>query len=168
MRQALQPHPDTPCPAVRTLDVEVVRTQGGVSLIYRLEGDLSALAIPAIAVAERVDGLWKHTCFEAFVAGEGAGYLEFNAAPSTRWAAYRFDSYRQGMAPLAAPPPRIETTTTTDTLEVRVTLAWPGRGARLGLTAVIEEVGGRLSYWALRHPAGQPDFHHADGFVLTL
>ena len=39
---------------------------------------------------------------------------------------------------------------------------------RLGLTAVVEETGGRISYWALAHPAGRPDFHRADCFVLEL
>ena len=41
----------------------------------------------------------------------------------------------------------------------------PWRGA---VTAVIEELDGTKSYWALAHPPGDPDFHHADGFLLTL
>jgi hypothetical protein len=36
---------------------------------------------------------------------------------------------------------------------------------RLGMSAVIEEASGRKSYWALAHPSGQPDFHHATCFV---
>jgi hypothetical protein len=36
----------------------------------------------------------------------------------------------------------------------------------LGLTAVVEEENGRLSYWALKHPPGKPDFHSPEGFVL--
>ena len=36
---------------------------------------------------------------------------------------------------------------------------------RLGLSAVIEDISGRKSYWALMHPAGKPDFHDADSFV---
>jgi hypothetical protein len=39
---------------------------------------------------------------------------------------------------------------------------------RLGLSAVIEEASGRLSYWALTHPPGKPDFHHSDCFALEL
>ncbi len=39
---------------------------------------------------------------------------------------------------------------------------------RLALSAVIEETDGRLSYWALAHPAAKPDFHHAEAFVLSL
>ena len=38
----------------------------------------------------------------------------------------------------------------------------------VGLTAVVESAGGRHSYWSLRHPAGQPDFHHREGFALAL
>jgi hypothetical protein len=36
------------------------------------------------------------------------------------------------------------------------------------VSAVIEENSGAKSYWALKHPPGKPDFHHADGFDLTL
>lgn len=39
---------------------------------------------------------------------------------------------------------------------------------RLGLAAVIEERSGRISYWALRHPPGEPDFHDPDCFTLEL
>jgi hypothetical protein len=38
----------------------------------------------------------------------------------------------------------------------------------LGLTAVIEDVRGDRSYWALTHPPGKPDFHHPDGFAYEL
>ena len=36
---------------------------------------------------------------------------------------------------------------------------------RLGLAALIEDTSGRKSYWALAHPPGKPDFHHADCFA---
>ncbi len=45
--------------------------------------------------------------------------------------------------------------------EPRVALA-------LGLSVVIEEESGALSYWALRHAPGKPDFHHASAFALEL
>jgi hypothetical protein len=34
--------------------------------------------------------------------------------------------------------------------------------------AVLEERNSNTSYWALVHPPGAPDFHHADGFALEL
>lgn len=38
----------------------------------------------------------------------------------------------------------------------------------LGLSAVIEERNGAISYWALTFPPGKPDFHHPDCFTLEL
>jgi hypothetical protein len=38
----------------------------------------------------------------------------------------------------------------------------------LGLAAVIEDLNGALSYWALKHPPGKPDFHHSDNFALQI
>jgi hypothetical protein len=39
---------------------------------------------------------------------------------------------------------------------------------RLGLSALIEDTSRRKSYWALAHPPGKPDFHHADCFAYEL
>ena len=40
--------------------------------------------------------------------------------------------------------------------------------ARIALAAVIENRDGHLVFWALAHPEGKPDFHHADGFIAGL
>ena len=40
--------------------------------------------------------------------------------------------------------------------------------AKVSIAAVIEEEGGKLSYWAFAHPPGQPNFHHPDCFVASL
>jgi len=45
---------------------------------------------------------------------------------------------------------------------------WRGISIRAAVSAVIEESDGTRSYWALAHPPGKPDFHHADGFALEL
>jgi hypothetical protein len=42
------------------------------------------------------------------------------------------------------------------------------RTLKLAVTAVVEDDSGTLSYWALKHAPGKPDFHHQDGFVLEL
>jgi hypothetical protein len=39
---------------------------------------------------------------------------------------------------------------------------------RLGLSALIEDKSGGTSYWALAHPPGKPDFHHADSFAYEF
>jgi hypothetical protein len=69
-------------------------------------------------------------------------------------------------------PAQIEAHTGGERFELAVALDLPDgpadRAWRIGLTAVIEELNGDKSYWALAHAPGQPDFHHAAGFVLEL
>jgi len=169
MPHLLQPHPATPCPAVARLEAVAEREAGQLRLSYRLAGDLEAVAVPPPAVAARADGLWEHTCFEAFASFGGDGYLEFNLSPSGQWAAYRFDGYRRGMAQLEVPAPRIQVSRAGEALELRTVLDLPQSASiRVGLTAVIEAADGALSYWALAHPPGRPDFHHAHGRMLAL
>jgi hypothetical protein len=162
-------HPAGHCAALDGIAVEIARPRPGVlALSYVASGRIDQLALPAPAAPARADALWKHTCFEAFVR-TAAGYCEFNFAPSARWAAYRFDGYRAGMRDAEAPPPRIATVFDAARFEMRVTVALPPDAAGpLALCAVIEAANGDKSYWALAHPPGQPDFHHADGFVLDL
>ena len=102
---------------------------------------------------------------------DAPAYREFNFSPSGAWQAYGFHAYRQGGELEDATAPRIERATEAE-LDLRVFL--PARNLpsgprlRLGLSAVIEAVDGSLSYWALRHPPGRPDFHHSDCFALEL
>jgi hypothetical protein len=171
---ALVAHPRTPAPGVRTLEVTLREAGHRLQLRYALEGDLTQLRLPPPGNPARRDELWRHTCFEAFLGSAGeSGYLEFNFAPGGEWAAYRFDAYRAGMRSLElaeAPAIRVNRAPSRFELEAAVQLeigrATPAR--RLALAAVLEHLDGTLSYWSARHPPGQPDFHHPEGFVLEL
>ena len=35
---------------------------------YSLHGEIARVLVPRLGGGRRADGLWKHTCFEAFVA----------------------------------------------------------------------------------------------------
>jgi len=173
MRLALNHHPDWPCAAVTAITVDVTRPLASVlRLSFDVTGDIAALRVPPDMTAARADELWRHTCFEVFIRPlSGTRYFEFNFSPSTRWAAYQFNGYRSGMraAEIAAPP--IETQSTPGHLALQSVLeldALPPGPWRLGLAAVIEDAGGHLFYWALAHPPGKPDFHHADCFACEI
>jgi hypothetical protein len=177
MRQALRLHPDSLCSAVTHIDVDVARPRAGSLLLsYVVRGTIGDLRIPPVASAGRTDELWQHTCFEAFVGNSAdAAYYEFNFAPSTQLAAYRFDNYRSGMQAAEMSAPRIDVQSSPDcyTLQAALALDWlsnPPSGGRwrLGLSAVIEEMSGRKSYWALAHPPGKADFHHPDCFACAM
>jgi hypothetical protein len=167
-------HPHTPFQAIREIDVVVEEaTSGSLILTFSLVGDISSLSIPESHLSRREDHLWQHTCLEAFMmAGEGPGYLEFNFSPSGEWAVYAFRGYRDRGELKIELTPGIVVRKSVDRLELGVEICQDyipqGGPLRLGLSAVVEDTASVLSYWALRHPPGGPDFHHTDSFALQL
>lgn len=96
------------------------------------------------------------------MATRSRAYREYNFSPSGEWASYAFSSYRKRRrARPVIPAIRVRR----NGLEAMIKAS--GRLA-IGLSAVIEEKSGALSYWALRHPPGKPDFHHRRSFALEL
>lgn len=170
----LLPHPDGRIHPGLELRARVIRlVGGGLAIHYLLTGDLSRIRVPKGPIPARADGLWRHSCCEAFVAGaETPAYREFNFSPDGRWQAYDFTAYRHGGPLDTASAPVIDSATAHGGLELRARLAADllpsGHHLRIGLSAVLEDLDGGLSYWALRHPPGKPDFHHPDTFALEI
>jgi hypothetical protein len=172
----LKCHPSTPTGTVRSIAVLLHRSANELWMTYRLEGDISRIVMPSPAVPRIGVELWRHTCFEVFVAIEGQKeYHEFNFAPSGEWTVYAFSGYRNG-GPLAdeSMRPNIAVRPTAGRFELDAVARldalsdiYPRARLRIGLAAVIEASDG-FSYWALHHPAEKPDFHAADGFALLL
>src|SRR5437899_7308837 len=147
-------HPDSHSFAAARVEAAVARPRADrLVLSYSVTGTMSDVRMPPVVPAARTDGLWQHTCFEAFVrAAAGSSYYEFNFAPSTQWAAYRFDSYRSGMraAEIDAPSSEVRSGPDSYTLEASLELdrlpvlsrqtSW-----RLGLSALIEDQSGGMS-----------------------
>lgn len=177
-RAYLLAHPDAGGEFVWSIAAEAHYTASGtLTCRYGLRAQMARLRLPQARVGRRADGLWKHTCFEAFIsAADSAGYYEFNFSPALDWAAYRFEDYRVGMtAATLAQAPGLQVQRSSDALELAATVHLAGLAPlcdapalRVALAAVIEEEDGRLGYWALRHAPGNPDFHHPDGFILEL
>ena len=173
----LIPHPDNAPPANIAVEVDVDRVGGAMNLIFWLSGPDEAVRMPVSAGRKRIDGLWQHTCFEAFVRVDGhTSYSELNFSPRGDWASYTFDSYRAGMCELigSAEPfiqagyrgPRENddygwSYSTADAFD-------PSADWHLALSAVIEAKDGTKSYWALAHSPGPPDFHNPACFIATL
>ncbi|MEO7386404.1 MAG: DOMON-like domain-containing protein [Gammaproteobacteria bacterium] len=174
--------PGSAAGAVRQFDATAgYAPDGALEFSWRLVADLSRLRIPPAATATaRADELWRHTCFEAFVADpHSTGYLELNFSPSGEWAAYGFRNYRGGMVPLPLrKDPEANWRRIGDELALAVRFRMddlpgppgprPAVPLRVALSAVLEDVQGGVTHWALHHPAGPPDFHHADAFALRV
>jgi hypothetical protein len=151
-----------------------------LQLNYRLEWPAhdaaAAVRLPdSKAPPQRRDQLWEHTCLELFIAIPGEKrYWEVNMAPNGDWAVYRLDDYRQGLRPepqLSALPFQVHRQL--GLLELRLHWNLPAELAaaaelELGASAVIEHLDGKISYWALNHPALQADFHHRQSFALRV
>ena len=181
-------HPSTPCAAIRRFAVQVWRKGSKLALTYQLEGDIAALDMPPTSPPHRADGLWQTTCFEVFITvlpqtdlglktqpALDGGYYEFNFSPSTAWASYHFTAYRAGMAALdTMEPVKIAVCQTAHWLELAAIvnlepLPMLAEGTLgIGLSAVIKQKHGGVSYWAIAHPAGKPDFHHPDSLAFGL
>lgn len=171
-------HPNTPSRVVRAVTAQATRhADGKLALSYAILGAISAIEVPPPAPARIGWKLWRHTCCEAFIRAQGVpAYHEFNFSPSGEWTAYAFTQYREGgtlgderlnpQVAIESRPERLDLYALVDL----AALSGAYRQARLhiGLAVIIEEKDGGISYWALRHAPGKPDFHHADAFALTL
>lgn len=176
LRFLLKPFPGEGNPAGLTIRGSLGRRADTLSLLCEVRGDLSKVRIPAAAEAPgRRSRLWEETCLELFLGTEDSGtYWEFNLSPAGHWNAYRFASYREGMAeePAVASLPFIVRRDPEGLLlaaEIGVGgIVPPGKSLSAAVAAVIGTSDGGKSHWAPAHPASRPDFHRRDGFVLTL
>lgn len=158
---------------MRSIAARIVSADANwLRLRWRIEG-AEKVVVPPFAGKGRADGLWQTTCFEFFLQQPGqAGYIELNLSPSERWAAYDFAGYRSGMTERALPheptcTARIGQSMAIFDAAVPI-VGLPPPPWRYGLSAVIEETGGILSYWAIVHPEGKPDFHAPTCFAGEL
>ncbi len=170
---SLTPHPNIPPLAVSAVRARITGiSEHWLTLRWSVTG-AGRIVLSPFSGKHRADGLWQHTCFEMFLQSPGSdAYIELNLSPSEGWAAYDFARYREGMADRAMPrPPDCTVRIGGNTLIFDAAIpmaALPPLPWRVGLTAVIEEEGGVMSYWALAHPPGPPDFHHAACLALTV
>jgi hypothetical protein len=176
----LKPFPGSHAPDRVALSAAAERLEHGrLRLSWRLVGRVEALLLPEVPdgsePSKRRDGLWQHTCFEAFLAPVGeTAYWELNLAPSGDWNLYRFDGYRQGQRPEIEPNNQMLTRRSGPLLrDVIWELPLPpelaaASGLELAITAVLQESDGACSYWALAHCGAEPDFHRRESFVLSL
>lgn len=171
-------HPDTGDNAVKDffIGVKAHYQNGDLTLRYEVTGDTDLLLIPPLKLPNETDNLWRHTCFEAFVAVEEEdAYHEFNFSPSGEWAAYGFDKYRSRNSWHATKPHAIHFVRSNDHLVLTTEIPHvnlpdnpTNKSYRLGLSVVLETKDGSLSYWSLFHPSGSADFHHRSGFTLSF
>lgn len=136
-------------------------------------GNISCQLSEHDVASQRLDDLWKSTCFECFIAGASDNYQEWNFAPNGNWNAYDFDSYRKEMQPANVQPPSIARTSTSDRARFEIDFSVGEELSfevlKISLTAVVLEKGDdKPFYWALSHAGAKSDFHLRESFTLEL
>jgi hypothetical protein len=176
MQLNLVPHPSTPPadpPFKVWASVDHASALGAVAttnIWFGVGAPAERFVIGQSDVPSRRDELWRATCFEAFLKGEGDAYREWNFAPSGDWAAYDFTLCRDGMSVAEVAAPYVRTEDNMTWWALGATFATQaGQPWQLGLSAVLEEKDGTKSYWALAHcNPDKPDFHLPDCFTAKL
>jgi len=155
---------------VRAVTASVIATGQGCDAEFRLDGAMAGITVPPAATPGRRDNLWQTTCFEIFWQPLGeTHYREFNFSPSGQWAAYDFDSFREGMRD--APVHGIALACSHDDggLVLRASIAADlPVPAQVALNAVVEHADGTKQYWALAFPPGKPEFHSEANRALIV
>lgn len=153
-------HPHCSAGPITRVEAEIEPTETGCRARFRFAGDISAIKVPEPAEPERMDNLWKTTCFEIFWQPEnGTYYREFNLSPSTRWACYDFDDFRLNSRDA---PAEVEIECSHDDTELILTamvhshLPTP---AAVALNGIVEDRDGNIQFWALAFEDGKPEFH---------
>jgi hypothetical protein len=153
----------------------IARRANVLHISYSLLGDLSQVKIPKAAKeATRQRELWEDTCFEFFLGVKNdKEYWEFNLSPAGHWNVYRFDDYRQGMkeeTAFTAMPFSVQVEPDALSLSLKLNLGAifiPTQAIEVGISAVVNQQG-KLSYWSLKHPAKEADFHRREAFLIKL
>ncbi|UAB77128.1 hypothetical protein INR77_09835 [Erythrobacter sp. SCSIO 43205] len=150
---------------IRSVTAQVSATHTGCEARFRLDGAVDRIKLPEAGPSVRTDNLWKTTCFEIFWQPiGGTSYREFNLSPSGRWAAYDFDSFREGMrdAPVDAIALSVSQGSSNGqgelVLAASIACELP-TPAQVALNAIVEHEDESLQFWALAFAPGKPEFH---------
>jgi len=160
-----------------TIKGKILRQNNLFTIHYALTGKIEDIFLPSLLVnPTRKDDLWKTTCLEFFVAIEDLPqYWEFNLSPSGDWNVYYMDAYRRIGFREETSIKRLQFETqkaaNSFLLAAGVDLKPIIRLEQIlevGVTAVIQTKEGRETYWALKHPASEADFHQRESFDLAM
>lgn len=168
----LVPFDTTSAPNI-TIETELNTTHESVFISYKVQGDLASIDLgPGVPNHARVIKLWEKSCFELFIKNSKDNYIEFNFSPEFEWNCFYFEKKGDALAEYA----RMNCLKTDILLSLEVfhliveidKSKFPegffAGDLSAGITSVIKEKSGKMSYWALSHNDTRPNFHHFDSF----
>lgn len=170
----LKPHSLPKVNFLLEAEARLSQSYSDLQFVYRLMDKSSLFATPTEnkewSQIPRSDGLWNHTCFEAFLNPvDTETYYEFNFSLKPAWNCYYFEAYRQPQPAKSSHDfllKSIRWDQSTYQLTVELKNNSKFKKFNIGLTAVLEEKAGDKHYCALVHADAKPDFHLRKSFTL--
>lgn len=143
---------------------------------YQLTQDLASIDMGVYTPHKsRCLNLWEKTCFELFLKNTNGHYIEFNFSPNFEWNAFYFEKLRGPLKELEmAQVPVLDILNSSDKFSLVAKIPLSSlpvefqnniANCDLGITTVIKDRKGEISYWALTHKDSKPNFHHYDSFI---
>jgi hypothetical protein len=173
---SLIPYPGKEFPEI-DFTCELNQNAESLYISYKLGGDLSALDFgDGTPKRERKIKLWEKTCFELFLKNSKGEYIEFNLSPEFEWNVFYFEKKGDALKEsdrfsspkfdilLSLPSFHLIAEIKKSEFPESFFTGSESLGLSAGITSVIKEKSGRLSYWALSHEDQRPNFHHPDSF----
>ncbi|MEP3051348.1 MAG: hypothetical protein ABJP48_09615 [Erythrobacter sp.] len=159
--QSLMLHPSCELGPIQAITAEIAPSSQGCEVEFRLTGEIGDIKVPDHKPPARTDDLWKTTCFEIFWQPIGGTYYrEFNLSPSSRWAAYDFDGFREGMRDAPVDAIALSCSHNERELVLKASIAAELTDpAQVALNAIVEHHDRSLQFWALAFAPGKPEFH---------
>lgn len=141
---------------------------------YKMTGNLASIDLgdedPKHA---RVIKLWEKSCFELFIKNQNDSYIEFNFSPEFEWNAFFFEKKGDALKEFVKIDKlKIDILLSKDVFQLIVEIDkgkfptgfFEGQEHLAGITSVIKDKSGSLSYWALSHEDTRPNFHDFRSF----
>ena len=172
----LTPYDQNSSPAI-TIDCELNTTAESVFISYKVQGELCEIDLgtghPHHA---RVIKLWEKSCFELFMKNTKDNYIEFNFSPEFEWNCFYFAKKGDALTEyLRMDLVKFDILLSLDVFHLIVELdkkkfpdSFFDGELNAGITSVIKEKDGKLSYWALSHHDTRPNFHDFRSFTASV
>ena len=172
---SLIPYPNLPSVDI-PIEAELNFNDESIFVSFRIQKNLAQVDLGnSTPHKARILKLWEKTCFELFIKNKSDQYIEFNFSPNFEWNCFYFN--KQG-DPLREwenmPRPESDILLSAEHFFMFVNIKkefFPkgffekNRKLSAGITCVIKDKLGDISYWALAHTdMTRPNFHHFDSF----
>ena len=139
---------------------------------YEIRADVSQYNFLKKTKQQRVDELWRDSCFEIFIANRSSDeYYEINTSPSTEWNAYHFKSYKEKMnKSYIFSMPSIKNQQLANRYNFSFEMSFQEgifeKELLINLAVILLDREGVRHFYSINRRKGSPDFHDRDLYMI--